>query len=1284
MTRLTKSEIERLLLSGSDVRWQDASGRDQRLALTDASGRRLLAYLLTSKVRQPTGLPPAFVTGLSTAYEANEDPASTTVASPAGAASTDSWRLKTIETEGFGGLNSWGGHPFSFDFDGESLLLEGPNGSGKSSLVGAILWAMSGERPRDQADVKAHEARPVFTANDKPAGKWPPIACYPPTVADLMSPAYVRVQLTFQSPDGSTAKVERTLDGGKVTPVIDPAFEVPSVLIETGLLMPARLAQLRLDDGGGRLSDAVQKLTGLDDLVAISTLVEGLCHKSREYRSYRSKDLASGRNKFDEAVTKARVVLAPVQVDVPSFVPKDTNDGKGHMATFGKTLADRAAALTQVISGELAEGLDLSDSKIQQQVIANIAAADEDLKTGIEGLETWKTLQSIAQAFDAEASGVVKAAITNARASSEEAVRLLEKGGADSKFQLKALAARWHREHRIGAVENCPLCEHGLKDAPSLADELESLRSAGDAAARTFEDNVNAILAELEEATPAAMRKIDAAILELKPHVGLIGDLREAFVLRDRYAKCLVRFRALVDGALSDVPPDGPAVSDIAPTQPDTDVLKKVTERITILEWLLALADWFGVSSSGWRAWWKTLAVPETTAPAESRGEKGDAGATLQRESLTVHVSRLSDALATAEPYRTAAAAMRNAWTVGKTTAEIEMEVSRRNEIADSLVPLKGLGSFCEAVAREAIDGLSGRISEVLDRIHLTEQLRFQSARLERKEGLVVRGEFVPELRIDATLVANTSWLRAVLWAFLFSLREEAVEQLGSDPFPLLAFDDPQSTFDAQHRHMWARYVVALQSGPSKAQLLLTTYDENFLDLIKVDGIAGRQALIGAAGSGGKHVAIFEGEALDREWVKALKENIPKVAVSYMIAVREYVEGMLKLMLRGEDSDIPKLVLGSLRDRLWQFHKAQRAPWNQAAFKNLVGALEPGRPGVKYIEGSHHTTGRNYGMGEATSVEEFWQKDLKPALDRACRTAREHRLVHGGLSALHGPPPVATLPEGYQERVRTIPLRVLGRAAALSDGRVADGTVDMDQFADESEIPVILGRHFAYRLTAATLEPVARAGDIVLVKEHGEPSQKSLVVAISEERILARRFEIADNHTDIAVLTAQAINPRQISPPVVAHKATFKLHKIIGVLYEDSVWEPSSQSDAEVCDCGGEAVLRRLAANALGLVEVVGQSAEPYALNEQYLIVKNPVMPQVALKSLQGRPVIAADTDGNTYFKRLRSVTDDRIVLESLDSSGTYGPVILSPPDDGAVCLEKVWPVVGVLFEQPQ
>jgi Peptidase S24-like len=186
-----------------------------------------------------------------------------------------------------------------------------------------------------------------------------------------------------------------------------------------------------------------------------------------------------------------------------------------------------------------------------------------------------------------------------------------------------------------------------------------------------------------------------------------------------------------------------------------------------------------------------------------------------------------------------------------------------------------------------------------------------------------------------------------------------------------------------------------------------------------------------------------------------------------------------------------------------------------------------------------------------------------------------------------------------------------------------------------------------------------------------------------DDRILARRFEIADNHSDVAVLTAQAINPRQIAPPVIAHKGTLILHKIIGVLYDDSAWSAPEESAMEVCECGGEAVFTGLAADALGLVEVVGQSAEPHALNGQYLMVKNEITAIEALKTLDGKPIIAADTDDNRYFKRLRIVGTDRIVLESLDSGGDYGPIVLGLPGKGTNCLERVWPVAGILFELP-
>jgi hypothetical protein len=61
--------------------------------------------------------------------------------------------------------------------------------------------------------------------------------------------------------------------------------------------MPARLTQLRLNEGKGRLTDAVQKLTGLDELAEIGIMVEGLCHKGREYLSYARQRNHEGKKK---------------------------------------------------------------------------------------------------------------------------------------------------------------------------------------------------------------------------------------------------------------------------------------------------------------------------------------------------------------------------------------------------------------------------------------------------------------------------------------------------------------------------------------------------------------------------------------------------------------------------------------------------------------------------------------------------------------------------------------------------------------------------------------------------------------------------------------------------------------------------------------------------------------------------------------------------------------------------------------------------------------------------
>jgi hypothetical protein len=237
-------------------------------------------------------------------------------------------------------------------------------------------------------------------------------------------------------------------------------------------------------------------------------------------------------------------------------------------------------------------------------------------------------------------------------------------------------------------------------------------------------------------------------------------------------------------------------------------------------------------------------------------------------------------------------------------------------------------------------------------------------------------------------------------------------------------------------------------------------------------------------------------------------------------------------------------------------------------------------------------------------------------------------------------------------------------------------------FAAASFPLVELKDHFVFRLTKPTLEPVARPDNLLLVRDHAEPTPLSLVVALHESRILARRLEIADNHSDVAVLTANAINPRLTAPPVVAKLSTLTMKKVVGVLYDTGKTGIAQSSEMEVAECGGEAAITAILSRAKGLVEVSGHSAEPRALDKQFLIIGDPASLKDAEKNLNGYPVIAEDSDQSRYFKRLH-VDADNIILESLEIGGDFPPILFAKTPGFLTHLTKVWPVLGVLFEKP-
>jgi len=101
------------------------------------------------------------------------------------------------------------------------------------------------------------------------------------------------------------------------------------------------------------------------------------------------------------------------------------------------------------------------------------------------------------------------------------------------------------------------------------------------------------------------------------------------------------------------------------------------------------------------------------------------------------------------------------------------------------------------------------------------------------------------------------------------------------------------------------------------------------------------------------------------------------------------------------------------------------------------------------------------------------------------------------------------------------------------------------------------------------------------------------------------------------------------------------------------------------------------------LFKVIGRSAEPVALDGQFIMTQPVTLTTTSLGEMDGRLIIADDDSGAMYFKRLRR-RGPIVVLESLNPDGTAPAEILSLEGElGLPRLTGMLEVVGVLFELP-
>lgn len=303
--------------------------------------------------------------------------------------------------------------------------------------------------------------------------------------------------------------------------------------------------------------------------------------------------------------------------------------------------------------------------------------------------------------------------------------------------------------------------------------------------------------------------------------------------------------------------------AEVLPQDSMPAVAGGLAKYIGDVERVLALVGWWHSHRENFVSGWNEL-----------KGVALDGG-NFPAASLEGKLASLESALEKATPLDDLAKALTDAATEAAKWLLIHEQQQVREDIAETLEPLKDLRVLVATETASSISSLSGRMKAVLERIHFCERLSFQDAALNR-QTVQVAASFDQGIRIDASVVANSSWLRAILWTFVLALREQAIETAGVNSFPLMVLDDPQVIFDPRNKRKWAEEIARLGNTdptcPEGAQVLLITHERQFFQmLVNSEKLTGQQGMLRRLCDTSKVATIVYGDSLRPECADLLR-----------------------------------------------------------------------------------------------------------------------------------------------------------------------------------------------------------------------------------------------------------------------------------------------------------------------------------------------------------------------------------------------------------------------------
>jgi hypothetical protein len=576
------------------------------------------------------------------------------------------------------------------------------------------------------------------------------------SISDLGKQAEVWVRLTFKAADGDMAMAYRRmisppLGDAQLEEQIDPQLETALRLAEIGVLMPARLTKIGFGKNSLTLYEAVKQLTGLDQLSDVAEGCAAFGAGNRKFMKYaKDQGIENYERRFAESIASAKQLAEEFELKLPEVIGLGEKNMDVTLKEAAKMASEGAGKHLETLKSEISATIDTSTAEGRNAVKTAVSSARGLVTQGPKAVPLFQTWKALTDAASDAGFASLPVALETAKANITTGLEWHNRQTADGKLRLKALAAQSFTPVK-GADADCPLCTAPLDDEAkrALSVELEELKTNAAAAERKIADVCRGIRESVTRTLPNSISDSRTSIDKMDPAESYVTAVQEKFVTDKPFSSILTGLassvKARVESQKSDLPHF--TYGEFKPTDDEPEPVTKLRHEIHVLERLIALVKW-----------WKTARPAFGNAWSAIIGKKQEDG-TLPADSVEGKLVVLEQALEHARPLDDLSKHLGNAAATVATWDQIVAAQKTREAIKEALEPLKALRLLVAAETASSIATLSGTINSICERICLKERLAYEQAVIGRKE-ISVTGSFTPGMRIDAALVANTSWLR--------------------------------------------------------------------------------------------------------------------------------------------------------------------------------------------------------------------------------------------------------------------------------------------------------------------------------------------------------------------------------------------------------------------------------------------------------------------------------------------------------------------------------------------